>query len=216
MTAREYGPPGDPVSAVMRAGRRVALLDGVLTVDGEPVTAAELEALAAAAGPPARPGRALDPSAVTGPCPSCGRPTVCGWRDRDRAGRWRDVSGPPTPCLDCRVAHALAGEPTWAERPRVILSADSARLDGGRPAPWWDAHAALGATESAAGVQPCTPAADRAAWTVQGHAVTLSAGVLAVDGAAVAEGVDLAAVAVYGGRLCVAGRPVADLTPGAA
>jgi hypothetical protein len=75
--------------------------------------------------------------------------------------------------------------------------------------------AALSVTESTAGPGPGGPQApepDRAAWTIQGRAVAVSAaGVLTVDGRPVAEGVTPADVTVYARRLYVGGRPVADL-----
>lgn len=203
--------------------------------------------------------RALDTSDLTlrGPCPSCGQPTPCGWRERDgQSGRWRDVRSDPTPCADCRTAHAAAGEPTWSVPPRVVWGSGGPRLEDGRPASWWLANAgqwAAGAVPengpraararaqdgpagSAAGSsdppapaavsgphrapppspnpskrnRAAEPAAGRPAAT-RGGPVEVRAGVLYVNGAAVASGVDPAAVTVLGRRVCVGGRQVAEL-----
>lgn len=59
---------------------------------------------------------------------------------------------------------------------------------------------------------PVRPAAALPArWTVDGQAVTLASGVLAVNGRQVAADVQAADVVVMGGRLYVGGRAVADL-----
>jgi hypothetical protein len=88
---RRYGTPG-PVSALMAAGRKVAWnwVTGRYTLDGQPATANTLAAAAAELPPPAR-GWAIDPRAITGPCPHCGGPTAGG------------------SCLKCRWAAALSG-----------------------------------------------------------------------------------------------------------
>lgn len=206
-----------------------------------------------------RASRGLDLSDMTlrGPCPSCGQPTPCGWRERDRlSGRWRDVRSDPTPCTDCRTARAAAGESVWEVRPRPSWIDGAARLEGGVPASWWlanagqwaaapvpqdspvpaSAHAQDGAAGSAAGSSDppgpaavsgphraappsptpskrngaAEPAAERPPAT-RGTAVEVRAGVLYVNGAAVASGVDPAAVTVLGRRVCVGGRQVAEL-----
>jgi hypothetical protein len=232
---RAYGPPGDPVDRLMAAGRRVSLRDGALCLDGDPVSP---EALAAAAAElPARGGRGLDMSnlAVRGPCPSCGQPTICGWAERAPGGGWREVRSDPTPCTECRAVH---DGPVWAVRPRVVLTEDSARLEGGYAAPWWAARAGEwaaprnapsavgGLAQDAAGDPTGTSGYPPAAAVVLGSysaapatagpspasvPVEVRDGALYVNGAAVAEGIDPAAVVVLGRRVCVGGRQVGTL-----
>jgi hypothetical protein len=88
---RRYGPP-DAITALQRTGRKVAWnwVTGWHTLDGQPATAKTLAAAAAELPPPAR-GWAIDPRAITGPCPHCGGPTAGG------------------SCLKCRWASALSG-----------------------------------------------------------------------------------------------------------
>jgi hypothetical protein len=128
-----------------------------------------------AAGRPAL----VDASDMTlkGPCPACGKPTPCGWRERDyRTGRWSEVRADPTPCGPCRLAAAL---------------------DPAAPEP------------------PAEPPGGAESWTVLGHAVTLTAGVLALDGRQVAHDVAPADITLYARRLYVGGRSVADLAAAA-
>jgi hypothetical protein len=76
----------------MAARRKVAWnwVTGQYTLDGEPATGEVLAAAAAQLPPPPR-GWAIDPRAITGPCPSCDGPTAGGL------------------CLRCQWAAALAG-----------------------------------------------------------------------------------------------------------
>jgi hypothetical protein len=86
---RRYGPP-DPVTALMLAGRKVAWdwTRSQYTLDGDTATPDQLATAAAQLPPPPR-GWAIDPRAITGPCPGCDGPTAGGL------------------CLKCRVAAAL-------------------------------------------------------------------------------------------------------------
>jgi hypothetical protein len=204
---RDYGPPGDPVDALMAAGWRVALVDGRLAVTRPkvrgvpaPVTEhpgperlAELAAEVTATRSRIY-GRALARDALTAPCPGCRRPTTIG------VG-WPERPGPVTPCTACRVAAALRGAVSPAEAP------DPGATQSPTATPGRQRAASVAAPAPApAGTRP----AGRA-WRVRGHLVTLYGGVLTVDGRAVAEGVDPAAVSIVGRRLVVAGTPVADL-----
>ena len=87
---RRYGPP-DAITALQQAGRKVTWnwVTGWHTLDGQPATAETLAAAAAELPPPPR-GWAIDPRAITGPCPHCTGPTAGG------------------SCLKCRWAAALA------------------------------------------------------------------------------------------------------------
>jgi hypothetical protein len=193
-----YGLPGDPADRLMAAGRRVALRDdGTLCLDGDPVTPDDLAA--AAAGLPALPrGRALDQGKMTlrGPCPGCGQDTACGWVERTPQG-WRDVRSGPTPCTGCR-ASAITGAAS-PDAPCTLAGAaqDAARDLAGTPASPRPAAAVLGAP----GLSPASVP------------VEVRDGALYVNGAAVAEGIDPAAVVVLGRRVCAGGRQVATLTP---
>ena len=88
---RRYG-PADAITALHRHGWRIAWdwTRSRHTLDGQPVTATELDAAAEALPGPPR-GWAIDPRAITGTCPSCTGPTAGGT------------------CLKCRWAAALAG-----------------------------------------------------------------------------------------------------------